>query len=320
MTLTQSQLMHLKNLSKRMHKMDFYETPIKAMLILLKVYETPTIEKLSYLYKNGFINDSCLCYYFISELYPDTTPEEFKVVLKSSKNNLGLKDFLIKNYNHALALFLQESEEKGPTASRLEHVIKACFTLCVIDFENFIPGNSNNLSKILMNLNSLNNHLDYNYEIMGELGGTDYIGDLIYKSIFQFANNNTRKISMSYFLKQTHITYFPDISLDLLDNSLTLRKISSTNSLEQPSILICSSEDNLHQFGNPDWNTSTINFTPINTFVKNLNNVNGYPRILICFYNISYKKLLKALSSCFIGSTIKLNDLEQGITFDFNIG
>jgi hypothetical protein len=89
--------------------------------------------------------------------------------------------------------------------------------------------------------------------------------------------------------------------------------------LEQPSILICSSEDNLHQFGSPEWNTNTINFTPINTFVQNLGTANGYPRILICFYNISYKKLLKALSSCFIDSTFKLNDLEQGITFDFNI-
>ena len=320
MTLTQSQLMHLKKLSKGLHKMDFYETQIKAMLIILKGYETSTIEKLSYLYKNGLINDSCLCYYFISELYPYTTPYEFEVVLKNSTNNFVLKDFLIKNYNHALALFLQESEEKGPTASRLEHVIKSCFTICVIDFEYFISGNSNNLSKILMNLNSLDNLLDYNDELMGELGGIDYIGDLIYKSIFQFADNNTRKISMSYFLKQTHITYFPDISLDLFDNRLTLKKISSTNSLEQPSILICSSEDNLHQFGSPEWNTNTINFTPINTFVQNLGTANGYPRILICFYNISYKKLLKALSSCFIDSTFKLNDLEQGITFDINIG
>ena len=319
MTLTQSQLMHLKKLSKGLHKMDFYETQIKAMLIILKGYETSTIEKLSYLYKNGLINDSCLCYYFISELYPYTTPYEFEVVLKNSTNNFVLKDFLIKNYNHALALFLQESGEKGPIADRLEHVIKACFTICVIDFEHFIPENSNNLSKTLMNLNSFKDHLDYNYEIMGELGGVDYIGDLIYKSIFRFADNNTRKISMSYFLKQTHITYFPDISLDLFDNRLTLKKISSTNSLEQPSILICSSEDNLHQFGSPEWNTNTINFTPINTFVQNLGTANGYPRILICFYNISYKKLLKALSSCFIDSTFKLNELEQGITFDFNI-
>ena len=77
MTLTQSQLMHLKKLSKGLLKMDFYETQIKAMLIISKGDETPTIEKLSYLYKNGFINDSCLCYYFISELYPNTSPEEF---------------------------------------------------------------------------------------------------------------------------------------------------------------------------------------------------------------------------------------------------
>ncbi len=54
MTLTQSQLTHLEKLSKRMHKMDFYDIQIKAMLIILKGYETSTIEKLSYLYKNGF--------------------------------------------------------------------------------------------------------------------------------------------------------------------------------------------------------------------------------------------------------------------------
>ena len=43
MTLTQSQLMHLKKLSKGLLKMDFYETQIKAMLIILKGDETRTI-------------------------------------------------------------------------------------------------------------------------------------------------------------------------------------------------------------------------------------------------------------------------------------
>jgi len=116
MTITQTQLMNLKKMSKLTQNMNFFETQIDAMLFVLKGDETTTIEKLSYLYKNGFINDSCLCYYFISKLYPNNSPEEFEVVLQNSIRNLGLKDFLVKNYDHAQSRFLQELNKEGPIA------------------------------------------------------------------------------------------------------------------------------------------------------------------------------------------------------------
>jgi len=319
MTLTQSQLMHLKKLSKGLLKMDFYETQIKAMLIILKGDETPTIEKLSYLYKNGFINDSCLCYYFISELYPNTSPEEFEVVLQNSIRNLGLKDFLVKNYDHAQSLFLKELDKKGPIASRLERTIKACFTICAYDYGVHNFRITNKFHKTLINLNSLENHLPLNLEMNeNDIAGLEWVGDLVFKSIVQFADNKIDKLNLSYFSSETHVTYFPDISLDLLDNYARLRELSSINSSDQPSILICSSEDNLENYGSPNWSSNTINFIGRHCFVKNLNTVNGYPRILICFYGISYKNLFKGLSTCFSDTTFNVSNVGEGILFNFN--
>ena len=321
MTITQTQLMHLKKLSKWLHKMDFYEGQIKAMLIVLKGYETQTIEKLSYLYKNGYINDSCLCYYFISELYPETSPEEFEVVLQNSIKNLGLKDFLVNNYDHALSLFLQELDKQGPTASRLERTIKACFTICAHEFGVHNFRISNKFHKTLINLSSLENHLPLNLEMNeNDIAGLEWVGDLVFKSIVEFADNKINKLNLSYFSSETHVTYFPDISLDLLYNHWNrLRELSSINSSDQPSILICSSEANLEHFGSPYWNSNTINFIGRHCFVKNLNKVNGYPRILICFYGVSYKNLFKGFSTSFSDTTFKVNVLEEGVIFDFNI-
>lgn len=320
MTITQTQLMHLKKLSKALHKMDFYEGQIMAMLIVLKGYETQTIEKLSYLYKNGYINDSCLCYYFISELYPETSPEEFEVVLQNSIKNLGLKDFLVNNYDHALSLFLQELDKKGPTASRLESTIKACFTICAYEFGVHNFRISNKFHKTLINLNSLENHLPLNLEMNeNDIAGLDWVGDLVFKSIVEFAHNKIDRLDISYFSSETHVSYFPDISLDLLNNHKRLKELSSTNSSDQPSILICSSEANLEHFGPLVWNSQTINFIGRHCFVKNLYMVNGYPRILICFYGISYKNLFKGFSTSFSDTTFKVNSLEEGVIFDFNI-
>lgn len=321
MTLTQSQLMHLKKLSKGLLKMDFYETQIKAMLIILKGDDTPTIEKLSYLYKNGFINDSCLCYYFISELYPNTSQEEFEVVLQNSIRNLGLKDFLVNNYDHALSLFLQELDNQGSTASRrLERTIKACFTICAYEFGVHNFRISNKFHKTLINLNSFENHLPLNLEMNeNDIAGLDWVGDLVFKSIVQFADNKIDKLSKSYFSSEIHVTYFPDISLDLLDNQVRLRELSSINSSDQPSILICSSEGNLENYGSPNWSSNTINFIGRHCFVKNLNTVNGYPRILICFYGVSYNNLFKGFSTSFSDTTFKVISVDEGVIFDFNI-
>lgn len=320
MTLTQSQLMHLKKLSIALHKMDFHEMQIKAMLIVLKGYEIPTIEKLSYLYKNGYINDSCLCYYFISELYPETSPEEFEVVLQNSIRNLGLKDFLVNNYDHALSLFLQESDNQRPFTSRLERTIKACFTICAYKFGVHNFRISNKFHKTLINLNSLENHLPLNLEMNeNDIAGLDWVGDLVFKSIVQFADNKIDMLNMSYFSSEIHVSYFPDISLDLLDNYRRLKELSSINSSDQPSILICSSEANLEHFGLHDWNTNTINFIGRHCFIKNLYRVNGYSRILICFYGISYKNLFKGLSTSFSDTKFKVNTVEEGVLFDFSI-
>lgn len=318
MTLTQSQLIKLKKISKALHKIDFYEMQIKAMLLFLKRDETPIIEKLSYLYKNGFINDSCLCYYFISELYPKTSLEEFEVVLQNSIRNLGLKDFLVNNYDHALSLFLQESDNQRPFTSRLERTIKACFTICAYKFGVHNFRVSNNFHKTLINLNSLENHLPLNLEMNeNDIAGLDWVGDLVFKSIVQFADNKIDMLNMSYFSSEIHVSYFPDISLDLLDNYRRLKELSSINSSDQPSILICSSEANLEHYGSPDWYTNTINFIGRHCFVKNLGTINSCPRILICFYGISYKNLFKGFSTSFSDTTFKVNTVEEGVLFDF---
>jgi len=172
----------------------------------------------------------------------------------------------------------------------------------------------------LINLNSLENHLPLNLEMNeNDIAGLEWVGDLVFKSIFQFADNSINMLNISYFSSETHVSYFPDISLDLLDNYRRLKELSSINSSDQPSILICSSEDNLENYGSPNWSSNTINFIGRHCFVKNLNTVNGCPRILICFYGVSYKNLFKGFSASFSDTTFKVNVVEEGVIFDFNI-